>query len=123
MTDIIIFAAALFVMVIIVLVRYIEIKKHKNIISESLRDKCDHYVILFFKKANFLGRRLRAIVVYSGKYITHIISQAIVQSWEFFVKKTAKYINIVRGKGIIKHKKGFSFFMNIMSEEQRKRME
>lgn len=103
-------------MALIVLVRYFEIKKDRNIISEKLRNYCDKKIVLFAKFLSVIQKRFWNLLIAIRNYITHLISHAIVHSWEFLVKKSAKYINMVRGKGMLRNKGSVSFFSKLKED-------
>lgn len=116
MVELILFLISLFVMVVLVLLRYFEIKLRKNLIPASFRNACDVLVIKVGKYINRKRIQFWNLLISVRKYITHLLSHAVVHTWEFLVKKSAKYVNMVRGRGILKTKKGASIFQDLKED-------
>lgn len=115
----IVFSVSVIVMLGLIFFRYFEIKRGKRLISKEFRDRNDFYIrkIALFCKYKF--QTAQSFVVHIIKNILHLIYYIFIQSWSFIVMKNLKYINMVRGKGMLKNRGSASFFTHLEKDAER----
>lgn len=87
-------------MLFLVVFRAFELKIGRDIISSNFRQRSDNFVLFIWDKiAGFFVGVWKKIVFNVKRGLSYVF-HLFVSVWEFFVHKSAKYIDIIRGRNI-----------------------
>ncbi|MCB9806094.1 hypothetical protein H6775_02965 [Candidatus Nomurabacteria bacterium] len=118
MTQIIIFSVSIVLMVSIVGIRMLEIKRGQDIVSQSFRKSGDKIVLTVWNWVRNILSIVNNSISNFFKNIFRTVAHLMVDLWEIFVRKSAKYIDSIRGKGVLKNKGSASFFISSLQEHK-----
>lgn len=110
MIETTLFAISLVVILTLLIIRSIEIKRNRNIISESLRERSDNFVLKIWNIVSSFFSGVWSMVFFEIKKGFKFLLHIFVSIWEFFVHKSAKYIDMIRGRGVINNRGSASYF-------------
>lgn len=120
MTEVILFLVSIFVMLMFLAFRSIEVKRNKNFISLNIRNKSDRFILKYWRYLIAILNYIAEVIAFNLKKIPTIFMHIVSDIWEFITERSSKYVDVVRGKGTLKKGGSVSFFISSISEGKEK---
>jgi len=116
-TEILLFSISAGVMLLLVLFRSLELAFKKDFISRNFRNKTDIFILNIWNKFITFIVKIKDFVASKLKKVSGEVLHFFVLIWEALVKKSEKYIDMIRGKGVVNNKGSVSFFLSSISKD------